>query len=552
MKNKILLLTALIIGFTIPSSAQWTTDTLLNTKVADQNVIQEVTPLQATTASGKTFISWFESSGGSYLMKMQLLDTLGNKLWATNGLLISNQPQSSAVYRYDLKIDHENNAIVAFQDMRSGNMATVAYKVDTAGNFLWGSNGIVLHDSVSTFEVAPSIGVLPNNEVVIAWNASVGSVKKIPYQKISAGGTAAWAHPLILTGANKYSRPAVVGLSTQGFMMVFVEETGTGLGVSMVKAQTFDANGVALLPSWTAVFNTATGFASFPKVVSDNNDGCFVAELTGTPGNPAINDAFVQHVYANGALAWSANGIEASSLSGDHKEPKAITFRAADNHLYVLMKVLDNAQGQAGVYAQALDTSGIKQMTPNGTMLRPLSTADYHEPYGWADAGNGFITLYAEGTFGNEKLKAVKMDYTGTLLWNSAPVAVSSVASNKLNVSVGEFANGQTVAVWEDERIDKGVYAQNINSNGSIGITTAINENYSFQNNFSVQLINHQLKITSQIKSTYQLQLFSSDGKLILDKKLNGDAEMEVKIAQGIYLYSILWDGRMTSGYLNE
>ena len=214
MKKIILLNALLIVGFTNQLFAQWTSDTLLNTKVADQNAVSEVTPLQATTLSGKTYISYFESSGGSYLMKMQLLDAQGNKLWGTNGLLISNQPQSSAVYRYDLKIDQENNAIVAFQDMRSGNMATVTYKVDTAGNFLWGSNGIVLHDSVSTFEVGPSIGILPNNDVVIAWNASGGSVKKISYQKISAGGTVAWAHPLILSGANKYSRPAVIGLST--------------------------------------------------------------------------------------------------------------------------------------------------------------------------------------------------------------------------------------------------------------------------------------------------------------------------------------------------
>ena len=258
----------------------------------------------------------------------------------------------------------------------------------------------------------------------------------------------------------------------------------------------------------------------------------------------------MQHVYANGALAWGASGIEASSLAGNQKEPKAITFLAADNHLYVLMKVLDTAQGQAGVYAQALDTSGVKQMTANGALLRPLSATDYREPSGWADAGNGFITLYAEGTFGNEKLKAVKMDYTGTLLWNSAPVAVSSVASNKLNVSVSEFVNGQTVAVWQDERTDDGVYAQNINTNGTIGITTAINEYNFSENNFSVQLMNDQLKVTSTTKSVYQLQLFSSDGRLILDKKLKDDVEMGIKVASGIYLYRILWEEKMVSGYV--
>ncbi len=550
MKKIFLLNVVLIFVFTYHVNAQWTTDTLLNTKVADQSAISEVTPLQVTTPSGKTYISYFESSGSGYLMKMQLLDTSGNKLWGATGLLISNQPQSSATYRYDLKMDHENNAIVAFQDMRTGNMATVAYKVDTAGNFLWGANGIVLHDLNSTFEVAPSIGVLPTNEVVIAWNASSGSTKKIPYQKITAGGTLVWAQPLILTGANKYSRPAVLGLSTQGFMIVFVEETGSGLGVSMIKAQTFDVNGAALLPSWTAVFNTATGFASIPKVVSDNNDGCYVAILTGTPGAPAINDAFVQHVYANGAIAWGAGGIEASSLAGNHKEPVAITFRNADNHLYVLMKVLDNAQGQAGIYAQALDTSGVKQMTVNGAMLRPLSSTDYREPSGWADAGNGFITVYSEGTFGNEKLKAVKMDYNGSLLWNGNPVTLSAVASNKLNISVGDCVNGQVVSVFGDQRIDDGVYAQNINTNGSIGIITSLIENNISANNFSVQLINDHLKISTTVQSPYHLQLFSSVGELIINQKLIGEADIDITLAKEIYLYEIMSDGKRVVGKL--
>jgi hypothetical protein len=135
--KKALTLTIIISILTKITFAQWSDDSLQNTIVSDNAGTEEVTPLVASLPDGSTYVSWFESFNSSYRLRMQLLDPNGFALWGTGGVVVSDYPQSSALYRYDLKADNEGNAIVAFQDIRLGNLNIVAYKMDQSGNFVW-------------------------------------------------------------------------------------------------------------------------------------------------------------------------------------------------------------------------------------------------------------------------------------------------------------------------------------------------------------------------------------------------------------------------------
>ncbi len=551
MKNNAVFILSLLLITTINYNciAQWSSNSLINTVISDIPVYEEATPLQANTIDGKTFISYFENSTSGYLMKLQLLDSLGNKLFGNSGLLISNHPQNTALYRYDLKIDLQGNVILAFQDQRSGNLGIYAYKIDTTGNELWGVNGITLHLDTATTELAPKIGILSNNDVVISWNASgSGNWKSVPYQKISSTGILTWSTPKIISGALKYSRPTVLGISNEQFIIVFILETGTGLGVSTIKAQQFDINGVPIWPTNITVSSYTTGFAAIPKVISDNNDGCYVGFDTGTPGNPFQNDVFVQHIRSNGSLAWTTNGKEVSALSTNNKNIRKLTFRSADNHIYVLLKVLDSGQSLSGVYGQSLDTAGVAQFTTNGSLLIPLSSTLYAEPYDWSDAGDGFITLYSQGTFGNNQMRGLKMDYTGLLTW--AGISISSAISNKTNASCSDFKNGQVVCVWEDDRNDRGIYAQNSSTTGTIGVLTGlpnISDNASI--NIST-MVNDKIIIKKNNSETFDFQLYSLEGKLVLEQKIIA-SNMELDIAKfksGTYLYRLKSTQQLLTG----
>ena len=53
---------------------------------------------------------------------------------------------------------------------------------------------------------------------------------------------------------------------------------------------------------------------------------------------------------------------------------------------------------------------------------------------------------------------------------------ISAFLSNKEDVSCGPFVNGQVVIVWQDDRIDGGIYTQNIAANGGFGLQVSVEE----------------------------------------------------------------------------
>jgi hypothetical protein len=143
MKKNLLLL-ILSTFFSYQLQAQWVSNTALNTLVSDDATMNETIPMCAPGLNGTTYISWFISnSSGSYDAMLQLLDVNGNAVWPSP-IIVSNQPQSSALYNSDFTTDYSGNAIMAFQDIRNGNLETVIYKISATGNFVWGNTGIAL------------------------------------------------------------------------------------------------------------------------------------------------------------------------------------------------------------------------------------------------------------------------------------------------------------------------------------------------------------------------------------------------------------------------
>ncbi|RYF11063.1 MAG: hypothetical protein EOO40_04000 [Deltaproteobacteria bacterium] len=136
-----------------PARAQWSGSAAQNTTVRDAAGVQEQVPRTTPGPNGGTYVAWFEtvSGGGNYAARRQLLDVNGRPQFVAAGLLVSNQPQSSALYRYDLETDAAGNALLAFQDVRSanGSIQVIIYKISPTGQQLWGANGIPLLDATT-------------------------------------------------------------------------------------------------------------------------------------------------------------------------------------------------------------------------------------------------------------------------------------------------------------------------------------------------------------------------------------------------------------------
>ena len=507
MKKFILLYSVLLLH--IPVLAQFSNDTLQNTVVQDLSGSEQSVPLSAGTSDGKTFISWFDISSGSYVLRMQLLDAGGNALWGQGGTVISNFPQSTALFRYDLKVDQDDNAIVAFQDERSGSLQVVAYKVNSAGNSVWG-NGIVLTDSTAD-GIAPKITVTASNNVVIAFGVSLGAAKWIVMKKLDPAGNILWSKRIIDT--NKYGRPSMVRTGADDFILHYVRETGNFPGVtSTMLAQRYNASGTAVWPQAVTFSSKTIPFFFFPELQSDLQGGGFLAFNTGNPLNLALNDVYAQHIDANGTV-WSPTGTQLDNSSTINKLNGGFTCDTASSTYYFSLQVLDAGQGNSGISLQALNAGGAVQLGTTALSLQPIS-ASYYLPYALVNSGSSLLFIYANGGFGTQKLYAMKTDFSGNQLWSWFPT-VCNFSSNKDDVSAGNFVNNQAVIVWADDRLDLGIYAQNISGDGQFGVVTSVNTPAALSNIRVAPNPSEALSIVFDEKtlSPFDLRLTDAAGK---------------------------------------
>jgi len=541
--------------FFLHANAQWTSDTLQNTLVRDSVGTNETTPLSATLSNGSTYISWFESYNGNYQLRMQLLDVNGNKLWSDEGLIVDSNPQSSALYRYDLKVDHSDNAILAFQDMRTGSLNIVAYMIDQNGNPVWGNAGISLVEDVPTQGLSPVIGVTAANDIIIAWNASASPAKWVSYQKISQAGTLVWGtvpkRIIDSTNVKKYSRPSIVPAGANDFVMLYVQETGSFPFTNAMFAQRYDVDGESVWSNSVQVSSKTIAFFFFPEIISDQNGGFYLGFNTSNPVNASLNDVYVQHLDSSGNL-WSVTGTEAANSTTTHKTTPSLKFISSRSEVWVLLKVQDSGQGMSGIFVQKFDLTGTVLLDPNAVEVLPVNTV-YYEPYDFENTDTGMIIVYTTGTGLVQFLNAEKIDYTGVSLWSPATISVSAVASEKFKTTVGTFHNNQLVVVWEDWRIDDGVYAQNIVNDGTIGplavlpITSSSAENFILFPNPSYQLPVLRFNVSNAGKAT--LLITDAYGNCIMNKAISLNSYVQQidlsklvssNLASGVYFVELM------------
>lgn len=480
-KTLLLALTAVFSGLlTAPATAQWSGNAQLNTVVKDAAGTNEVTPRIATLPDGSSYVSWFESAPTiNYQMRLQRLDANGNKLWGPDGIVVSANANSTTLFRYDLKVDQQGNALLGFQDARTGVSQCVIYKISPTGTQLWGANGIALLDATATTGLSPTIAVTNSNNVVVCWNSSGTAGSWISFQKFSPSGTALW--PAVqriqgTTATERYDRPYPMPVGTDDVLLPHVRRTGTGTGVSTLMARRYNAAGTAVWAAPVQVSTKPVGFTFFPEPVSDGNDGYFVALNSGNPANATLGDVYVQHVTSTGTL-WSTDGTEALTGTATARFDGKLQYVAARNELWLALNVRNTSQSESGVSLQKFEAgSGSALLGAAGVTVLPV-TAAVSAAVGFRNTGSGLLIVYTEALSAvNNVIKATKTTYTGAPAWTAGSISVAGVSSPKLQFGMDAFAGDQLVVSWQDNRQDNGIYAQNVRNDGQLGLVTAAHQ----------------------------------------------------------------------------
>jgi len=559
LKIKSILLINILLITTICYS-QWTPNTAVNTTVCDTTNDQVLVKISPTT-DGVSYISWFDGRAGGYAVYLQKLDAQGNKQFASGGLLISNNSQNSSLVDYDMKTDANNNAIIAFTDIRnSGTVNPFAYCINPAGTFLWGPNGITLSTSNTTFQPNPKIAVTYDGYFVIAWIFG-SSPNKIALQKINSTGNKQWGNdPIYLSGGGteNFTYPDLVPTNGGGIIMLWSGYSGTFLNPQNYRlyTQKFSSNG---LPLWNSTMDTVygTNYVSgyyVPRIFPAGNFGAIFC-WRDFRGNANYQTGYIQRIDSSGNFKFPANGSAVSTLVGNnHFDPVAADMPSYGGETVAFWYESNNLQSSYGVSGQNFSYNGTQLWGSSGIAFQPL----------WANQPSN-ISIYVKDTFAicyynessgaNNIIKAFKVGKSGGMVWSGNIIVASSISSPKIRLNVTQNSAGMSMLAWQDNRNDAGgIYAQNINFDGSFGILTGIQpisgkvpDKFSLLQNYP-NPFNPSTNIKYQIpKNSYvTLKVFDVLGRevmtLVSEKQNAGSYEVSFdgsNFSSGVYFYKL-------------
>jgi hypothetical protein len=427
--------------------------------IADRSDEQVQSKLVATTDGG-FYVSWFDNATGGYDVYLQRLDAAGVEQWPHNGMLVADRGYSSTM-DYGLSIDTAGNALLAFNDDRTGEAITVA-RIDPDGDLMWGAGGVQVASSSTAFLGPPAVAGTTDGNIVVAWSQD----DDIVVQKLDANGAPQWGAGVLLhptTGSYFVSDlHAADGASA---ILSFVTFSSRHL-----VAQKLGADGSLL---WGAthvpVFDGGTlQYGNFPPFVLDGAGGAVFAWYSSSPSLQCR----VQRILANGSEAFTHNGVETSTNAGRVRVGPSAAFLPASEEVVVFWTEENGTQSLWGLYGQKLDSAGVRQWTDSGRELVPLGgnliSSVVTLPFAdgalvaWVDSVNYLI---------NEPIRGARIDGNGAFVWATEIVDLATAATSKSDVVGALSAAGYAAFAWTDgdEAAASDIPAQNLNGDGSLG-----------------------------------------------------------------------------------
>lgn len=557
--------------------AQWTNDPAVNTKIADTTGYQ-VQPKVVMDESGNSYISWFSTSGDwNFDVYMQRLDVNGNKLWAEEGLLISNHQTDTWTTDYGLALDQDDNAILVNQDMRSETKSVYAWKISQNGEFLWGNDGVALSDN-SASDYSPKVNIDQENNAVVMWEAippDTNDFIKTVLRKITPDGTVLWDNVAIENDTAHCWMPRMINTNDTCTIVVWIEtdrDTSHAIGhweFMYPFAQKIDAAGNFMWPEPVQLddIKNMPLFPFTPSLKSDGNGGLYVSWMA-FPEYSYFYSCYAQHVNANGEVQWAQNGVNVSdSAQFLHTDPYVVIL--PDNEGMAVFwneqRQYSDTDIQSSIFGQKFSADGNRLWSAQGKvfdgpyqMFDTISNINDAQIIGQSDIAifyyHQFIGIEGTDTILCNNVYANRFNSDGDPVWTER-TTITNAESEVFGIAVSKPEQDQWIMAWGDNRNDPehhfqtGIYAQNINVNGGIG-PASVSEMQSESNKISFYpnpckentLVSFNLRNSSYT----EINLLNINGKLtkrIFNSKLQkGEHQIIVNtkdIGSGIYILSI-------------
>jgi hypothetical protein len=221
----------------------------------------------------------------------QRIDSAGNPVWQADGVPVCT---ADSIQFWPAIVNNNSNAIIAWQDYRSGNYDIYAQMIDSSGNLKWVVNGVSVHLPTGQQEQYPKIIRNKRGGAIISW--ADYSIYKTVMQSLDSNSLFIWNNTGINTlgGYNNIKPILLGGVVSNSYAAQYIDSMGNlqwGAGILLHGDTTGGQNGST----------------------SDTLNNLFVVwdELR---SSPFYTDQFAQKVNINGTLMWEPTGVPICTL----------------------------------------------------------------------------------------------------------------------------------------------------------------------------------------------------------------------------------------------
>lgn len=451
--------------------AQWSSDPSVNNPISTATNGQYA-PVIISDDAGGAIITWYDNRNGAGHnndIYVQRINACGVVQWTVDGLAICSEINSQWIPC--IVSDGEGGAIITWSDNRSGsNYDIYAQRIDATGTVQWGAGGVAVctekSDQFSIATVSDGAG-----GVIVTWyDSRNGNGDNIYAQRLNAAGTVQWTANgvAVCTAANGQESPSIVSDGSGGAIITWSDSRNPT--AADIYAQRVDAAGTIQWTTNGVAICTAANAQFWPTIISDRSGGAILTWNDRRGGTHY--DIYAQRINATGVVQWTANGVVICTAINDQLVPNI----TGDDENGAIITWTDNRSGSNNdIYAQRVNGSGAVQWTLDGVPVRTATKSQFGPIIAPDGTGGAIICRNEQATGSYYDIFAQRISASGVAQWTAGGISVSTAPNNQYNPTITADGSNGAIITWVDVRSgDFDIYAQNVNSNGTIGHNTPL------------------------------------------------------------------------------
>jgi hypothetical protein len=441
----------------------WAEDVRVST---DGEIALQVCPAVVVDESGNAVIAWKDRRDGTIDIYTQKLDASGNQAWAVD--VRANTGGGTVVQAYpDMAVDGSGHSIIVWEDYRNGNADIYAQKLDASGNRLWAEDVRVNSDDGATDQKYPAAVMSSSGNAVVVWYDELDYYRNIRAQKLDPDGNRLWTTDVYVNASPGNAWFPTVAIDSGNNAIVVWEDYRNSH--RDIYAQRMDASGNRL---WSADVrvnsDSGTTDQMYAAVAVDGSGNAFIVWQDDRNGLDDT-DIYAQKLDTSGGRVWTSDVRVNSDAEKRYQRYPAVTTGGGSEAIVVWY---DYRVSSDGLWAQKLSADGnrawVADVRINSADWVNLSWSSESIPDVVIDGTGNILAVWNDLRNDNVDIYAQKLDASANRLW-AADVRVNSdsTAAEQKAPAMAVDGSGNVVVVWKDQRNDNpDIYAQRLSAGG--------------------------------------------------------------------------------------